>query len=350
MTIKPELNTYARYRLNEDEEQLLLKYREQKVLLEQECIASGIDINSVRHYWYKSKLFSIFAKPKDKSILELKKELMKDMDSHSPKYPVIKRKKNKDAHCLVVDPADIHIGKLADKYETGDDYNSNIAIKRVKEGVNGLLDKTSSFPIDQIVLIIGNDILHTDTPKRTTTSGTPQDTDGMWYTNFILAKTLYVDIIEQLLTVANVHVIHNVSNHDYMAGWYLAEAVKSWFRLSKNITFDTNMTHRKAYVYHNNLIGTTHGDGAKSHELPLLLAQEFKQEWANTTHRYIYEHHIHHKRSKDHVGVTIESVRSASGADGWHSRNGFDHAPKAIEAFLHHKTQGQIARFVHIFS
>jgi hypothetical protein len=171
----------------------------------------------------------------------------------------------------------------------------------------------------------------------------------MWYTNFILAKQLYVDIIEKLVSVANVHVIHNVSNHDYMSGWYLAEAVKSWFRLSKNITFDTDMTHRKAYVYHSNLIGSTHGDGAKSQDLPLLLAQEFKIEWANTTHRYIYEHHVHHKKSKDYVGVTIESVRSASGADGWHSRNGYDHAPKAIEAFLHHKTNGQCARFSYIF-
>jgi hypothetical protein len=32
----------------------------------------------------------------------------------------------------------------------------------------------------KILFIGGNDILHVDTPKRTTTSGTSQDTDGMW--------------------------------------------------------------------------------------------------------------------------------------------------------------------------
>jgi hypothetical protein len=43
--------------------------------------------------------------------------------------------------------------------------------------------------------------LHIDNPKRTTTSGTPQDTDGMWHTNFLIAKQLYVDVLELLLNV-----------------------------------------------------------------------------------------------------------------------------------------------------
>ncbi len=44
-------------------------------------------------------------------------------------------------------------------------------------------------------------------------------------------------------------------------------------------------------------------------------------------------HHVHHKLSKDYQGVTVESLRSASGTDSWHHRNGYQHAPKAIEGF-----------------
>lgn len=343
-----ESDSLNRPRLSNDEVDLIKNYRIQTSLLAAECETAGIDPETVKHYWYKSKVFSMFAKPNSKSLADLKIELMKQMDKHSPKYQTIKHKKQTDSHCLVIDPCDIHIGKLSSEYEVGDKYDNSIAIKRVHEGVDGILQRATNFNIDKIVLIIGNDILHTDNAKRTTTSGTPQDTDGMWYDNFLLAEKLFVSIIEKLTTISNVHVIHNVSNHDYMTGWFLAETLRVWFKTNKNVTFDVNMQHRKYFVYYDNLIGSTHGDGAKNNDLPLLMAQECK-DWSNTKHRYIYTHHVHHKNAKDYQGVTVESSRSASGADGWHSRNGYDHAPKAIEAYMHHPTKGQVARFTNIF-
>jgi hypothetical protein len=346
---KSEPNAVLRYRLTDEEEAWLIQYRQQRNLLEQECLKAGIDKSEVAHYWYKSKMFSIFAKTKAKTIEDLKNELISGMSKYAPKYKPIKRVKPKDAHLLVIDPADIHIGKLCSEYETNDSYNSNIAVKRVIEGVYALLNRASMYDIDKTVLIIGNDILHTDTTRRTTTSGTPQDTDGQWYENFLTAKKLYVDVIEKLLMVSDVHVVHNPSNHDYMSGWYLAQTIEAWFSKNKNVTFDVSTNHRKAFVYHDNLIGSTHGDGAKNNDLPLLMAQEYKKEWAKTKHRYIYTHHVHHKTSKDYIGVTIESSRSASGTDSWHHRNGYQHAVKAIEAYIHHPTMGQIARITHKF-
>ena len=112
------------------------------------------------------------------------------------------RKKDPSSNLLVIDPADIHIGKLATSFETGEDYNNQIAVQRVKEGVKGILDKSSGFNIDAILFIAGNDILHIDTPKRTTSAGTPQDTDGMWYENFLIAKRLYIDVLDSLINVA----------------------------------------------------------------------------------------------------------------------------------------------------
>lgn len=338
------------HQLTEDEAEFLANYRESRNVLTEECRNAGIDTKDVTHWWYKSKLVSAFVKPnkESKSLEDLKEELMRDMNKYSPKFTRLVRQKIKDPHCLVIDPADIHIGKLASSYETGEDYNNIVAVKRVKDCFEKILDFSQNFPLEKIVLIVGNDILHVDTPKRTTTSGTPQDTDGQWYDNFMIAQKLYVYLIEKLVAIADVHVIHNVSNHDYMTGWFLSQATQAWFRNSKNITFDCDMKHRKAYVYGENLIGTTHGDGAKNYDLPLILAQEFKKEWAITTHRYVYTGHVHHKQSKDYVGVTVESSRSVSGTDGWHHRNGYQHSKQAMEAYLHHKTDGQIARFTAI--
>jgi len=334
-----------RIRLKEDEYKLILEHR----ALREECNEVGIPLENVNHYWYKGKSFSLHVKKDTVSYSEVRKDLLAELKAYSPTYKNIEREKSLDPHCLVIDPADIHIGKLCTSFESGEDYNSQIAVARVIEGVQGILNKASGFNIDKIVFIGGNDILHIDTPKRMTTAGTPQDTDGMWYSNFLIAKRLYVEVIEHLLGVADVEFVFNPSNHDYTNGFFLADVIQSWFRTSPNIKFDCSISHRKYLKYHKNLIGTTHGDGAKSQDLPLLMAQEAPKDWASTKHRYVYTHHVHHKISKDYIGVTVESLRSPSGTDSWHHRNGYQHAPKAVEGFIHHPEHGQVARLTHLF-
>lgn len=325
------------------------------------CETADIPHTSAKNIWIKTKpkgdepgisAFVVnpnYVAPEIDSLSILKNELIKDLQAFVPKFPKIKRVIDNTSYCLVIDPADIHIGKLCSAFETGEEYNNQIAVKRALDGVDGILQKVSSFNIDKIVFIGGNDILHVDNPKRMTTSGTPQDTDGMWYNNFLIAKQLYIDILLKLIALADVHFTFNPSNHDYTNGFFLADVIKTYFKDCKNITFDCSIAHRKGFKYYNNLIGTTHGDGAKFADLPLLMAQEFSKEWSSTKHRYVYTHHVHHKVAKDFIGITVESLRSPSGTDSWHHRNGYQHSPKAVEGFLHCKQNGQIARITHIF-
>ena len=353
------LNKAKRYRLNE---KLFNKYieikgeksnRNQGVI--DACENLGVNPETTPMLWLKNKEASIrvtnplFVKQEEKLLSDLRTDLIEDLQNYIPKFPKLERVENSESYLLVIDPADIHIGKLCSAFESGESYNNQIAVQRVLSGVRGILNKVSSFHIDKILFIGGNDILHIDNPQRTTTSGMPQDTDGMWHSNFLIAKQLYTDVLEMLLTVADVHFTFNPSNHDYTNGFFLAQVIETYFKNSENITFDCSIAHRKAFQYHNNLIGTTHGDGAKQMDLPLLMAVEYPNEWSKTKHRYIYTHHVHHKTSKDYAGITIESLRSPSGTDSWHHRNGYQHAPKAVEGFLHCKSNGQIARITHIF-
>jgi|TARA_B110000046_G_C12938083_1_gene374502 hypothetical protein len=339
-------NVGYRPRLTEEESEIINNHRALKV----ECETNGIPMSDVNHYWYKGKSFSLHVKNNGVSLDKVREDIIKEMNKHSPSYPKIKRTKQKDPHLLVIDPADIHIGKLASSFETGEDYNSQIAVKRVKEGIQGILEKSNGFKIDKILFVGGNDILHIDEPHRKTTAGTPQDTDGMWYENFLTAKKLYVDVLETLIAVADVHFVYNPSNHDYISGFMLSDSIQSWFRKSNNITFDCSIAHRKGFKYGKNLIGTTHGDGAKQADLPLIMANEFSQWWADTKHRYVYTHHIHHKSSKDYHGITVESLRSPSGSDSWHHRKGYGVGGiKAVEGFIHSMEHGQVARLTHIF-
>ena len=346
-------NHNPRYYLTEEQEAKLLEIRNRGIL--EACETLNIDPEAPKHLWIKDKSTSAFVPNplyKDQTTKDyeiLKDSILKEISKKAPIISNFKHEPIKNGHCLVVSPADIHIGKLATAFETGKDYNSQIAVKRVKDGINELLNKSYGFGVDKIILIIGNDILHTDNPKRQTTSGTPQDTDGgMWYDNFLIAKQLYCDVILELLAVAPVEVIYNPSNHDYVNGFFLAQIIEAYFKNTDNISFKVDISHRKYTIYGNSLIGSTHGDGAKQTDLGMLMSIEAKEHWVHCDFRYFYTAHLHHKTAKDFINVTVETLRSPSTADSWHSKQGYVNQP-AIEGFLHSKDKGQVARFTHYF-
>ena len=347
----------ARYPLEKYQLQALLEFESKGVI--NSCNVLEVDPTTAKHLWKKTKKESVFIKnplyiePKELEKINqveiLHKKFIKDVKKYSFKYPKFDRTKKEDPHCLVFDAADIHVGKICSSFETGETYNSQIAIKRVRNGLKGIIEKSKGYELDKVIFIAGNDILHVDNAKSTTTSGTSQDTDQMWYDNFLMAKKLLVEIIETLLTIADVEVVFNPSNHDFTHGFMLLDSVSSWFHNCEQVTFDNDMRHRKYTKYGKNIIGSTHMDGAKVDKLHSLMAEEASEFWHECKHRYFYGHHIHHKTAKDIFSVCIETLRSPSGTDGWHHRNGFQHAPKAVEGFIHHKEHGQVARLTHLF-
>mgnify|MGYP003653845592 FL=1 len=357
-----------RLRLSEEEVEMVYENRAESTTntngntaLDINLAERGIDkkdVVSVKHWQSASGEFRFSIVTKEDitaNETDILKTVSSFIENHSPHYPSIKRKIKLNNHLLVINPADIHIGKYANHLETGDGYNVEIACERVLEGLQGLIDKSKGFEVDRVLFCVGNDILHIDNVYNTTTAGTNQDVDGKWWEHFEIALALYVKCVEILREIAPVDVIHSMSNHDYQSGFHLAHALKSWFRLDGEVTFDISVAHRKYYQYGKNLIGLEHGDGAKMANLPLTMAQERPLLWSETTHRYWYLHHLHHKvkhkwlDAKDFIGVTVEYMRSPSGTDSWHSRKGYVGVPRAVEGFLHEKDSGQVARLVHYF-
>ena len=357
-----------RLRLSEEEVEMIYENRAESTTntngntaLDINLAERGIDkkdVVSVKHWQSASGEFRFSIVTKEDitaNETDILKTVSSFIENHSPHYPSIKRKIKLNNHLLVINPADIHIGKYANHLETGDGYNVEIACERVLEGLQGLIEKSKGFEVDRVLFCIGNDILHIDNVYNTTTAGTNQDVDGKWWEHFEIALALYVKCVEILREIAPVDVIHSMSNHDYQSGFHLAHALKSWFRLDGEVTFDISVAHRKYYKYGKNLIGLEHGDGAKMANLPLTMAQERPLLWSETTHRYWYLHHLHHKvkhkwlDAKDFIGVTVEYMRSPSGTDSWHSRKGYVGVPRAVEGFLHEKSSGQVARLVHYF-
>ena len=119
------------------------------------CENRGIDkkdIVSVKHWQSGSGDYRFSIVTKENLGLDEEQLFGKVNDfisNYSPDYKPLKRKRG--SHLLVMNPADIHIGKYANEKETNQNYNNIIAVERVLEGVSGLIDKAKGFDIDRVL-------------------------------------------------------------------------------------------------------------------------------------------------------------------------------------------------------
>ena len=341
--------------LSDAEQKQIKEQSEKHRALGKECDGVGIPIEAVNHYWHKGEHFSIHAKSDYFDRKLFLDQIEQTIKAHAPEQIKTKYTRKKDKHLLVINPADIHIGKYSAEIETGEAYDLDIAKKRVMEGIQGIVGLAAGFEIDRIMLAIGNDVLHVDNVYNTTTKGTQQDVIGKWHEHFVIALELYIWACEYLRQIAPVDAIHSMSNHDYQSGFHLAHSLKAYFHKDKNIHVDAEPKHRKYYRYGQSLIGLAHGDGAKTADMPLLMANEASKEWSETKHRYWYLHHVHHRvkykwlDGKDYHGCTVEFMRSPSADDSWHSRKGYTATPKGVQGHVHNFDNGQVARLDYIF-
>tara|TARA_B100000686_G_scaffold353415_1_gene458939 strand:+ start:224 stop:1354 length:1131 start_codon:yes stop_codon:yes gene_type:complete len=356
---------YARFFRRNFNKEEFDSWMETKEGMIQEALANGINPKDVSHFWYKGKNYSIFAKKNKEDFTKLTEALIESIKDEAPVFKEIKRTNNKDKFLFCISPTDAHFGKLSRAYETGEEYNLEIAKNNFFIGINGLLDYAKNYPIEKIIIVGGNDVLHSDMFNKTT-KGTPQDTDKMWYDSFNMAFSCYISAINKLLEIADVMYVHCMSNHDYYSGWFFSKSLEAYYQGHKNVHFNCSPAHRKYVHYANNLLGFSHADGAKDNVLVDLMKQEAKLAWSNSKFGYWYLGHFHHHIrkqqnktiGKDYGDVTIirgnskqmkdkvevQYLRSISAADSYHHKYGY-YSSRAMEAFIHHPIEGQIARF-----
>jgi hypothetical protein len=350
--------------------------------------AGGIeDISTLSHLWKIAKDedgngYSLFIKNpqagEDVSFSDMVKESIQEaIGDKPPKYE--KRKKDSSGNLLlVIDLADVHFLKLCVKTETGYEYNRSVARHRVIEGTKALLRMAKPMGVCKILFVLGNDILHVDNSKNTTTSGTHQDVEGSIFEGYKDAQRALVDAIELCAKLADVDLLHCMSNHDWKIGWALSQSVGALLTSHPNVkATDYNLSekHTKYYRFETNLFGLSHGDGAKEEKLYGMMVQEAREHISECKNLYWLLHHVHHKirnsrngekpflREKDHNGMTaivtgqplieghdiqIEYVRSPSPPDGWHHRNGYINR-QGVECFLYDPYDGLKARFTEWF-
>ena len=280
----------------------------------------------------------------------LVQQIIQDAAKYAPTYSKMVYPKHIGNAMYEIDMPDIHFGRLTWNEESGEDYDIKIAEKMVEKVVTELLSYTSLFPVKKIILPFGNDFYNVNTHTNTTVGGTPQQEDTRWSKTFRKGWHLAKNIVEMCSAIAPVDVLIIKGNHDEERTFYLGELLQAWFHNNSQVFIDNRAMGRKYYLFGNNLIGFTHGDGGQSQtrldKYASLMPTEVPDLWAKSNYREWHLGHIHHKfETKEENGVVVRFLRSLVAADAWTYDKGFVGQLRAAEAFLWDAKRGLQAQF-----
>jgi hypothetical protein len=250
-----------------------------------------------------------------------------------------------DDDLLTVYPqGDPHAGLYAWKDETGQAFDLVEYEQVTKAAIDRLV--ASAAPSAHALFIDLGDSLHADNNASRTKSGHHLDTHGR-HAEVVRAviRCKRHHIARMLEKHQHVTVRVNPGNHDGITALMLAEMMALIYENEPRVTVATSPNPYWFHGFGANLIGTTHGDGAKGANLPLLMAVDAPAMWLASEHgsRVWFVGHVHHKDVKDYPGVTVEYCRTLAAPDIWSHASGY-RSKRSMEAVTYHRQDGEVER------
>jgi len=237
---------------------------------------------------------------------------------------------------------DHHHGMYADPTETGDAYDAKISVHRLESAFDHLI--ALSPPSETALLLNLGDFLHGNDSTNETEHGNRLDVDTRFGKVMHSGAMALVRCVLKLLTKHKTVIVWNIrGNHDRDAALAIAMAMSFYFHNEPRVIVDIGSSLYKYHRFGRVLIGSHHGHGAKAQDLPLIMAEDRKEDWGVTDHRVWHCGHIHHLTRRDYVGCTVETHRTLAGTDAWHAGQGY-RSKKDMNAIVYHRSHGEIQR------
>ncbi len=258
--------------------------------------------------------------PDDNSLADAVRAAFDDFETEYTTHPLVE---TRDDTVAVYPVADAHLGLLAWKEETGEDYDLTIARDVLTAAFDQLVAAT---PASSHALILGlGDLAHVDNyENRTDRSGNALDTDSRYPKILRESVRLIRYLIDLALTKHETVEVRLLSgNHDSRTAIAVALALSLGYEKNPRVIVDDSPAYIWFRRFGKVLIGATHGDRAKMADMPLLMAVDRPDDWAASTRRRVFTGHIHHERLREIGGVVVESLRSPVAKDAYHSFEGY---------------------------
>jgi len=323
-----------------------------------ECKKWDLGIKNTVNQIETKELYSVSAKFKavklEENLILQKQVILEELFSSAPNFAKFEKieKPSDGSNLLEISIPDLHIGKLAHREESGEDYDIKIAVERYKTAISSLLSRVNLTNVGKILLPIGNDIIQIDNNQNTTTAGTRVDTDGRYFKIVRSVKHLLIETINTLSKIAPVDIVVVCGNHDSQTTFLIGEILEAYYFNVERVNVLNGAALRKYYKYGNTGMLFTHGDKEKHTSLGMIFAAENPKLWADTKYRFIKLGHLHHNKKIDYIstqeyqGFQIQVLPSLSGSDQWHYGRGYM-SLKQAKAFLYDRSAGLIGEFTY---
>ena len=277
--------------------------------------------------------------------LEIMQEAYEAFASGLPKAAPIKAPKNIHKNLMACYPVgDFHIGMMAHSEETlAEDYDISIAEKMMLDATDYLVSASPVCGRSAVVLL--GDFLHFDSMKAQTPNSTLLDADTRFHE---VVRAAIKGVRYMIRACLSKHggectVVVAVGNHDTASSVFLREALSNVYESEARVSVDTSPARYHYIRFGENLIGIHHGDGAKMVNLPLIMAQDRKEDWGQTHFRSWWTGHIHHETAKDFMGVKVESFRVLPPEDAWAAGQGY-RSMQDQKAVILSQDHGEVSR------
>ena len=237
---------------------------------------------------------------------------------------------------------DAHIGSYGWNDEVGTDWDVDMACKRIFNSVDDMVQELKLYPIEKLLMPIGNDFMHFDSVRHKTAFGDHfLDTDTRYAKVYLSGLKCLSYMVERALEIcSDIELLYVPGNHDTTSSFGLIVALDQRYRNDPRIKADLSMNPRKYRMHGGTLLGFDHGAQAKPNQLLLAFSTEAQKYWTESTYREIQVGDKHQRWEKVFEGVIptngvlIRRNPSLCNIDSWHHNKALVGEPmKSVEAW-----------------
>lgn len=221
-----------------------------------------------------------------------------------------------------------------------DDLHFGVAFfENYEYNLRNILEVIESKRYEEINIVLGEDLLHTNDFRGHTNKGTfVGEIDGVRAYNDALR--FYGLMIETSLNNSErVNIIYSMGNHSESLSWTIVQVLKAKY---PQVNYDDALIERKAITYKEIFIGVSHCEETTS-DLKVIkdiFMQEFLQEYAKAKTREIHLGHKHKQKEVEDVnGCTVRRLPSGVPTDKYTYRHGWTGTIKRFMLFEYTATE-----------
>ena len=291
--------------------------------------------------------------PSDKIPIRVTKGILEQIKKRSPKRklkaPCSQKKPRRELEIDIMDP---HFGLHCQRPAADHPWSIELAKKTTWWAIEDLINKAKVLgPFEQIVFPFGNDWIHVDNLRHTTTKGTEQPDSDNYHHIYTEAYNMLVEIVQTLSDIAPVKAYQIPGNHDYQTNFTIGVALDARFHNNDRVTIDASASPYKFHRFGESLIGFEHGHCIKGNRHIGLMANETRKTgWAETSYHEWHLGDQHRKATAkpstfEEASVSVEYLSGLTPPNEYHRKHAYNFQKRGGNAFVRDYYEGNIGRF-----